>query len=441
MEYVDGETIDRWCAHTRPSLRQLSSIFASVCSAVAYAHEQGILHRDIKPQNIMITADNQPKLLDFGIAVQDRQTSITADGLSPMTPAYAAPERLRGGPVTQAADIYSLALVFLKLICGKTPKPGGLSPERLLQQAGAQRLKADLPALFHCLVTALDEESAKRPSVEQFRQSLLDDRGAGSPPHLNTLQNRKHAPAVSSTATTDASPAEHAETCLIPAGPFLMGSVPEATTPRCETPQHEIHLPAFYMARYPVTNAQYAVFLKANKDRAGKNAWLLHGAPADRLDHPVTDVSWYDADAYCRWLSDISGRRYRLPGEAEWEKAAGGLDGRRYPWGSQWDPSLCFQGNSTTAVSRFQEGPFGCCQMAGHIQEWTNTRWGNDPIQCDYPYPYRADDGRETQTAAFHIHRGGAFRDPQERIGCRTRGWSHPNGTFNWRGFRVLREA
>ncbi len=224
-----------------------------------------------------------------------------------------------------------------------------------------------------------------------------------------------------------------------------MGRQPDSGVAGCETPQHQVHLAAFYMGLYPVTNAQYAAFLEACKQQPApkKGGWSMRRPAADRLHYPVTAVSWFDAEAYCRWLSQSSGFHYRLPSEAEWEKAAGGLDGRTYPWGCQWDPSCCGLGQTTAAADDLAEGvgPFGCFHMTGNVQEWTATRWGSDPVQSDFPYPYRAEDGRESLEAGFHIHRGGSYRDSPERLGCRIRGWSNPAGKFLWRGFRILREA
>ncbi|MBI1880244.1 MAG: SUMF1/EgtB/PvdO family nonheme iron enzyme [Chloroflexi bacterium] len=114
------------------------------------------------------------------------------------------------------------------------------------------------------------------------------------------------------------------ETVLIPAGPFLIGSQSGDKIPAEETPQHEITLPAFHIGVYPITNFEYAEFIKREKhyEAPKKVGWFLREPPADKLDHPVVGVSWDDAQAYCRWLSQLTGRVYRLPTEAEWEKAA-----------------------------------------------------------------------------------------------------------------------
>jgi formylglycine-generating enzyme required for sulfatase activity len=251
------------------------------------------------------------------------------------------------------------------------------------------------------------------------------------------------------------------ETMLIPGGPFLMGSPPGPGIPESETPQHTVDLPDYRIGRYPVTNWQYAEFVRREKtqDAPKEAGWFLREPPADRLDHPVTGVIWHDAVAYCRWLSAQTGRCYRLPSEAEWEKAASwvGVDKetsrqvdegrkRRYPWGDAWDPACANAGSGgTTPVTAHPVGasPYGCEDMLGNVQEWTSTLWGSRREQPDYPYPYRADDGREVQEASalpsvvFRVHRGGSYRDRGEALRCSARGISAPEGKVPWRGFRV----
>lgn len=250
------------------------------------------------------------------------------------------------------------------------------------------------------------------------------------------------------------------ETVLIPAGPFLMGSSDDDPD---EAPQHQLDLPDFRLGKYPVTNRQYAEFIKQSQhEPPEKPRWFARRPPADKLDHPVTGVSWYDALAYCRWLTEQTGgaRRYRLPTEAEWEKAARGPKGRRYPWGNTWQDGCANAGSNDTApvVSQNNQGdpqpnlpqgasPFGCYHMLGNVQEWTSTLWGSDLSKNAFPYPYRADDGREDLEAERHmhrvyrVHRGGSFRDMPAKLRCTMRGAASPDGPIRWRGFRIVLEV
>lgn len=193
----------------------------------------------------------------------------------------------------------------------------------------------------------------------------------------------------------------------IPAGPFLMGtpdSERSALAKRYggtresyaeESPQHTVVVATFAIAQVPVTNALYALFQQATGAHV-PISW--GGALPERLrDHPAVDLSWQDATTLCGWLSQLTGRRYRLPTEAEWEKAARGDDGRSFPWGQIFDPACCNVKESglggTTPAGAYQKGasPYGLLDMAGNIWEWTQS------IQA--PYPYQAGDGRNGEAA------------------------------------------
>jgi formylglycine-generating enzyme required for sulfatase activity len=237
------------------------------------------------------------------------------------------------------------------------------------------------------------------------------------------------------------------ETVLVPAGAFLMGSLDAEEIPDYEMPQHQVDLPAYRIGVYPVTNEQYAEFVKdADYAAPKKVGWFGKSPPKDKLDHPVVGVSWYDAGAYCRWLSDKTGRVYRLPAEAEWEKAARGTDGQIYPWGDEWDASRCnCSSTQTTPVTAYpsSQSPHGCYDMAGNVWEWTTTLWGSDWKSPDFSYPYQSDDGREDLKADETVHRlfrGGSFEDDVAKLRSAARRWYAPDHADKARGFRVALE-
>jgi serine/threonine protein kinase len=127
MEYVDGESIDKYCDNHKLSIDERLRLFIKVCSAIHYAHQNLVIHRDIKPGNILITKEGNVKLLDFGIAKvfteSDKQelTRMTRTGLFVMTPEYAAPEQIRAEAITTATDVYSLGLILYNLLSGSFP--------------------------------------------------------------------------------------------------------------------------------------------------------------------------------------------------------------------------------------------------------------------------------------------------------------------------------
>ncbi len=184
------------------------------------------------------------------------------------------------------------------------------------------------------------------------------------------------------------------ETVLIAAGPFRMGSDPEVDkdTKDDEQPQHSLYLPDYYIAKTPVTNIQYEAFVQATGHRRPDH-WKMDKIPEGKEDNPVVWVTWLDAVAFCQWLAQITEKPYRLPTEAEWEKAARGPDGRIYPWGDHWETKLCNNQKSgpkdTTPVDAYPEGAsyYGALDMAGNVWEWCATKWGKS-----YPYDVQEDE-------------------------------------------------
>ncbi len=238
------------------------------------------------------------------------------------------------------------------------------------------------------------------------------------------------------------------ETVLIPAGPFLMGSQPSENIPAYETPQGEVKLPEYYIGKYPITNEQYAEFIQqTGRLVAPESGWEGQKPPADKLNHPMMGVTWYEALAYCQWLSEQTGKIYTLPSEAQWEKAARGSDGRVYPWGNEWEMGRCnYDSNKITPVDAYPaQSEFGCYDLVGNVREWTSTLWGEKRSEPDpkLRYPW-ANDGRENLKAKSHIfrvYRGGAAADKIIQLRCSAR-YSYapdkPGPPYMRHGFRVV---
>ncbi len=127
MEYVDGVPIDRYCDQRRLDLRARLRLFQKVCAAVHFAHQNLVVHRDLKPGNVLVSAEGEPTLLDFGIAkmlsADDALDTLVATRAAerPMTPEYASPEQVRGEPITTASDIYALGVILYELLTGRRP--------------------------------------------------------------------------------------------------------------------------------------------------------------------------------------------------------------------------------------------------------------------------------------------------------------------------------
>ena len=155
-----------------------------------------------------------------------------------------------------------------------------------------------------------------------------------------------------------------------------------------------------------------------------------------RPDHPVVFVSWYDALAYTKWLSAVTGRQWKLPSEAEWEKAARGTEGKIYPWGDEWDArkaNTAEQGpKETTPVGMYPQGAsiYGVMDMAGNVWEWTNTVYKE--------YPYDAEDGREDENSTNdRVLRDGSWSGDARYARAAGRYNRRPDYSSNYRGFRL----
>ena len=219
----------------------------------------------------------------------------------------------------------------------------------------------------------------------------------------------------------------------IPAGQFRMGSDPQqdSEAQEDEQPQHLLHLEDFYLARYPVTVAQFGLFVEKSGHKPA-NQDSMKGL----ANHPVRYVYWRDAITYCEWLTQVlrqwpqtpvallldKGWSVTLPSEAEWEKAARGIDARLYPWGNKWNTDkVNHKLDNTSAVGCYPAGasPFGLMDMSGNVWEWTRSLYQG--------YEYNPKDGREKlkvdQINNQFVLRGGAFylHREQSRMRCASR--------------------
>jgi formylglycine-generating enzyme required for sulfatase activity len=238
----------------------------------------------------------------------------------------------------------------------------------------------------------------------------------------------------------------------IPAGEFWMGSERVSDD---EKPVHRVHLEGFAIAKYPVTNAQYAIFVQAT-EREPPRHWEGGQVPPHLANHPVVTVTWHDAVAYCQWLSRETDQPYRLPTEAEWERAAtGGLPSpsqgegagpalseaegvRVWPWGDEWDENKAntIEGGpgTTTPVGVYPAGasPEGVLDIAGNVWEWCNSLYR--------PYPYDPRDGRENlESKGTRALRGGSWYGDLNVARCACRYGGGPVGWGDGVGFRCAR--
>ena len=260
-----------------------------------------------------------------------------------------------------------------------------------------------------------------------------------------------------------------AGSCYVPEGWFYAGGDPDAPNGLDET---RVWADGFMMSETPITHGQYLEFINdlvARKGKSEANLWLPreqsrsedeagrplyqwvndhfeHGDGDKALQLPVTNVTWYCAVAYTQWLSEKTGKAWRLPLELEWEKAARGVDRRRFPWGEQFDSAFCIMMDShigepeikTVYENVFDTSVYGVKSMAGNTREWCL-----DLFQAD---EYRLADQRlvmpsqeDLEAPGFRSSRGGSYGNAASRTRSADRDWWFPHLAYVGRGFRIAR--
>jgi formylglycine-generating enzyme required for sulfatase activity len=264
------------------------------------------------------------------------------------------------------------------------------------------------------------------------------------------------------------------EMALVPSGEFLMGSPAGAEAFDDEQPQRQVYVGAFWMDRQETTHAEYELFVRATGHRVPANAnpgaslWDTNAPLPGSADHPVINVSWEDATAYCAW------RGKRLPTEAEWEKAARGTDARRYPWGNNWDHAransasfwagrtIQFDSGEdwnafwvkgegarisrerglkgevlTVPVGSFPNGasPYGMLDMAGNVSEWVQD-WYDPGYYAKSPLA----DPQGPTRGAIKAMRGGSWLKPARSLRTTDRDYGNVASRPSGAGIRCARD-
>ena len=346
MECLES-SLDRLMRDGPMGLTETFNIGLDICRGLQAAHAQKIIHRDIKPQNILLTTDKQAKIADFGIARILSDTTEYAKTRAG-TLRYMAPEQF-SGKYDYRVDLYATAVVLYEMMTGQLPFSGD---------------DGKIEGIGKC-------PEVLRGFFKKALQRAPKERYQSAEEMCDALDRIHKADQI------------RADMVLIPAGEFEMGSNDAADAIAHEQPVHTVYVDAFYMDKYEVTNAQYADFLTAKgKHAEAGHTWLhienarariervggVYRATADYEDHPVMYVSWYGAMAYAQWAGK------RLPTEAEWERAArGGLAGFKYPWGDTIESSQAnYNGfiGGTTAVGEYPPNGYGLYDMCGNVWEW-----------------------------------------------------------------------
>lgn len=226
------------------------------------------------------------------------------------------------------------------------------------------------------------------------------------------------------------------EMILIPGRSFLMGSEEGQDN---EKPVHRVWVDSFMIGKYPVTNKEYALFVS---EAGVREPPFWKEPPFSHPDKPVVGVSWYDAVAFCQWLSDRSGKTFRLPTEAEWERAArGSNDGRLFSWGNEppWEMSYLGHDPESGGPQRVgieEQNELGLWEMSGGVHEWCSDLY-------DRLY-YKDSPARNPQgppSGVRRVSRGGSWRHRVKFSRCAARSSLNPSFQYADYGFRLALTA
>jgi formylglycine-generating enzyme required for sulfatase activity len=487
MEYIDGVSLDQLLARKGPlPIAQACEYVRQAALGLQYAHERGMVHRDVKPHNLIRTADGVVKVLDFGLAsvVENDESNLTGTYAVVGTADYMAPEQAESSRAADArSDVYALGCTLYHLLAGRPPFTDSSTllklvahreeapppvralrpdvPEKLAAVLGRMMAKAPVDRFQTAaeVATALapfaDATALPRPRPKSRRWLWIATALAAlclaflaasaavivvivrmpdgketevtAPMGSNVDVDAKRnvtvtPPGEAPAALTEITNNIGMKLKLIKPGTFAMGSAKEEkgrhdriSDGSNEGPQHAVEITrAFYMGAYPVTKGQFAAFVRddvyqtdAEKDGKGSSGWNLatgtweqnpentwrHPGFTQGEDHPVVDVSWNDATAFCAWLSKKEGKTYELPTEAEWEYACragtttrfwcgdedGSLQGNAniadvslnekspfFTWAVGWDDGYA----STSPVGAFKANPWGLSDMHGNVWQW-----------------------------------------------------------------------
>ena len=475
MEYMNGSSLDLVIgAKGTVAPAGVFLIGRQVAEAMAYAHRKGILHRDLKPKNIMIHFD-QPlaesekeklmdrplsswppftvKVADFGLAVQirDSLTRLTGQGSTSGTLVYMSPQQLDGRRPSQTDDIYSFGCVLYEMLNGEPPFMRGDLGYQIRNV-----VPPDIPGVEGPLLDLVMKCLEKRPekryqtfgevmnSFSKAEAAVAGATQAGA--ELRRLETVAHVPKTGQEKIVDLGGGKTLELVWIPPGEFTMGS-PDSESGRDsdEGPQHRVKITkGFWMGKYEVTQEQWQAVL-GNNPSYFQNC--KNGALSDTRNFPVEQVSWNDTQEFLQKLSRKTDTDFRLPTEAEWEYACRAGTDTVFHYGD----SLCskqakFDGNypyggasmalflkKTAPVGSYHPNAFGLYDMHGNVWEWCQD-WYNE----DYFQNSPVSDPQGPSSGDYRVLRGGSWYFVARSCRSADRFRNSPDYYSYVSGFRVV---
>jgi eukaryotic-like serine/threonine-protein kinase len=509
MEYVEGTDLAQVVQQRGPlPVQKACDYIRQAALGLQHAHERGMVHRDIKPHNLMLTSDGTVKILDFGLASltegaidrslpADQRGDLTAVGTIMGTPDYISPEQaLDPSSVDIRSDLYSLGATFYYLLAGRPPFAEGSVMDKLKSHAqfDAERidcLRLEVPAeLADIIVRMLAKDPAQRfqtPAELATALSPFVDKHLAKPavaaPARGWLARHRAAAAIAGLALlivsllvvyklTNGSMSDTIRQPQPPPpprpqfinsiitnsidmklAPILAGQFTRTSYRNRVHREHPVEIrQPFHMSVHEVTQQQYFQVMGRNPSAYAQWGHPQPGAHRDKVqgidtqDFPVENVSWDEAQEFCRRLSDrpeerAAQRVYRLPTEAEWEYACRAGSETAYAFGDEIDASQAHTEyeplQRPVAVGSFPANGFGLFDMHGNVAEWC-ADWFDLDYYLNAPSvdPTGPSSSRIT-VGGGRVVRGGSFLRPREATSGE-RSWRPPDLRTADLGFRVV---
>ncbi|NEO32353.1 MAG: SUMF1/EgtB/PvdO family nonheme iron enzyme [Symploca sp. SIO3C6] len=483
MEYIPGENlydfIKRQGALTET---QAIKVIRQIGDALNFMHQTELVHRDATPLNIMMRNPEEAVLIDFGIAKGISPATSTQTDMAGNR-SFAPYEQVGKGSRQKAVDVYSLAASLYYAVTGERATaslgrklfneelvpPSQLNPS-ISDRTNQAILKGmalepqERPQSIQEWLNLLNIPPTKEESKElelplstfKFETVTVDAKG-------ETIKRESNQQAKF--FTEDLGNGVSLEMISIPGGKFLMGTEDKEIEKLIqkfnwqrfnrEKPEHEVTVQPFFMGKYPVTQAQWRAiasraYLKVERELKPNPAYFQNSQDSD--SHPVERVSWYDAVEFCQRLSKQTGRKYRLPSEAEWEYACRALTTTPFHFGETISDKLANYRasstyasepkgeyrNQTTQVGKFFPNAFGLYDMHGNVWEWCADDWHGN-------YKGAPNDGtawvEETNDNdnRYQVMRGGSWSFNPSFCRCASRNDALGRDGINYYfGFRVV---
>ncbi len=436
QEFIDGQDLLRELSQQgKFNQVQIRQLLNDLLPVLDFFHQQKVIHRDIKPDNIIRANNGKLVLIDFGVSKQLTASVLTRMGTVTGSPGYAAPEQMQG-QVFPASDLYSLALTCIRLLTGcLLTEKNGVFVDELFNPMQMEWVWRQKVTVSNDLAQVLDKMLSfkvgdRYQSAADVLQALNSSSSAAPSAAHPSAAHPSPTPGNHPSAAPSPTPGNHPsaaktfhyevvkldrngkisscdrssipgyieridsiefEMLNIPAGSFLMGS-PDREEGRydSESPQHRVNVPEFFMARNQITQAQWRVVAKLPKINQYLNSDPSH-FKGDNL--PVEQVTWYDCIEFCARLSQQTGKNYRLPSEAEWEYACRAGTTTPFHFGETISTEVAnYHGNHTygdgkKGLYRKQTTPvrslnaanaWGLHDMHGNVWEWCLDDWHNN---------------------------------------------------------------